>query len=60
MAISIHTQSRVFKRIYWDFLGGPVVNLPANAGDMGSIPALGRFHMPGATKPVRTTTEPML
>ena len=29
------------------FPGGPVVkNLPANAGDMGSIPALGRFHMP--------------
>jgi len=44
----------VFKRIYWDFLGGPVVkNLPANAGDMGSVPALGRFHMPGATKPMR-------
>ena len=29
-----------------DFPGGPVVkNLPANAGDMGSIPSLGRFHM---------------
>ena len=27
--------------------GGPVVkNLPANAGEMGSIPGLGRFHMP--------------
>ena len=27
--------------------GGPEVkNLPANAGDMGSIPGLGRFHMP--------------
>ena len=26
--------------------GGPVVkNLPANAGDTGSIPGLGRFHM---------------
>ena len=25
----------------WDFLGGPVVrNLPANAGNMGSIPGL--------------------
>ena len=31
----------------WYFLGGPVVkNLPANAGDMGLIPGLGRFHMP--------------
>ena len=29
-----------------DFPGGPLVkNLPANAGDMGSIPASGRFHM---------------
>ena len=27
--------------------GGPVVkNLPANAGDMGPIPGLGRSHMP--------------
>ena len=31
---------------YLDFPGGPAVkNLPANAGDMGSIPGLGRFHM---------------
>ena len=30
-----------------DFLGSPVVkNPPANAGDMGLIPGLGRFHMP--------------
>ena len=41
----------------WDFPGGSVVeNLPCNAGDVGSIPGLGRFHMPhptpGATKPV--------
>ena len=29
-----------------DFPGGPVVkNPPANAGDTGSIPGLGRFHM---------------
>ena len=29
------------------FPGGPVVtNLPANAGDQGSISGLGRFHMP--------------
>ena len=32
---------------FWDFLGGPVVkNAPAHAGDMGSIPGLGRFHVP--------------
>ena len=30
-----------------DFADGPVVeNLPANAGDAGWIPGLGRFHMP--------------
>ena len=30
-----------------DFPGGPVVkNLPANAGDMGSIPGPGRSHVP--------------
>ena len=30
-----------------EFPGGSVVkNLPANAGDMGSIPGPGRFHMP--------------
>ena len=29
------------------FPGGLVVkNLPANAGDMGSIPGLGKSHMP--------------
>ena len=36
-----------------DFPGGPVVkNPPANAGDMGLIPGLGRSHVLGATKPV--------
>ena len=33
-----------------DFPGGPVVkNLPANAGDTGSVPALERFHMPSGS-----------
>ena len=33
------------------FPGGTVVkNLPANAGDMGSSPGLGRFHMPRSNK----------
>ena len=36
-----------------DFRGGPVVkSLPTNAGDMGSVPGLGRSHVPWATKPV--------
>ena len=35
------------KIIFSDFPGGPVVkNLPANAGDTGSISGLGKFHMP--------------
>ena len=39
---------------------GPVVkNPPANAGDMGSIPGPGRFHMPWGSK-ARTVTEPVL
>ena len=30
------------------FPGGPVIkNSSVNAGDIGSIPGLGRFHMPG-------------
>ena len=42
------------------FPGGPVVkNLPANAGDTGSIPALGRLHMPpGQLSPYTTAIEP--
>ena len=33
---------------HWDFPGGPVVeNLPASAGDVGSVPGVGRFQMPG-------------
>ena len=32
--------------LYGDFLDDPVVkNPPTNAGDTGSIPVLGRFHM---------------
>ena len=35
------------KKAGMDFPDDPVVgNLPANAGDVGSIPGLGRFHMP--------------
>ena len=40
---TVHTiQHQKNKR---DFPGGPVVNnQPANAGDTGSVPGLGRFH----------------
>ena len=35
------------KMCLWGFPGGAVVeNLPANAGDTGSSPGLGRSHMP--------------
>ena len=35
-----------------DFPGGPVAkNSPATAGDTGSIPGLGRSHMPGTALP---------
>ena len=40
------TKSAQFSNCLEDFLGGPVVKNPsASAGDMGSIPGLGRFHM---------------
>ena len=42
------------------FPGGAVVeNLPANAGDMGSSPGLGRSHVPRSSLgPWATITEP--
>ena len=37
----------VINNAFRDFPGGPVVkSKPANAGDTGSIPGPGRFHMP--------------
>ena len=33
-------------------------NLPANARDIGLLPALGRLHMPQNNYPCATTTEP--
>ena len=42
-----HLYSENYKTLMRDFPGGAVVkNLPANAGDMGSSPGLGRSHMP--------------
>ena len=38
--------SEVKKSVQGDFPGGPMVkNSPANAGNMGWIPVLGRYHM---------------
>ena len=39
--------SRLKEIHMYGFHGGPVAkNPPASAGDTGSIPSLGRFHMP--------------
>ena len=38
------------ERLTWDFPGGTVdKNPPSSAGDMGSIPGPGRFHMAGSS-----------
>jgi len=43
----VRKYSLCLKYLVWDFPGGPVVkNLPANGGDLDSIAAPGRFHMP--------------
>ena len=52
----------ILKFLLWDLPGGPVVkNLPANAGDTGSIPDPARFHRPrcatGQLSPFATTTK---
>ena len=42
-----HALKFKLKKCIGDFPGGTVVkNLPANAGDTGSIPGLGGSHMP--------------
>ena len=42
-----YSDNMSFKRVGEGFPGGAVVeNLPANAGDTGSSPGLGRSHMP--------------
>ena len=47
--ISYRILNKIFdnKKVQRGFPGGAVVeNLPANAGDMGLSPGLGRSHMP--------------
>ena len=40
-------QATLSEKEQQEFPGGPVVqNLPANAGDPGSTPGLGKSHMP--------------
>ena len=45
--IQLYIYLYLFKKVFRGFPGGAVVeNLPANAGDTGSSPDLGRSHMP--------------
>ena len=45
--IILEFSTMVIKKLDWGFPGGAVVeNLPADAGDTGSSPGLGRSHMP--------------
>ena len=46
-------------KVFQDFPSGAVEkHPPANTGDMGSVPGLGRFHMPRSNcSPPATTTE---
>ena len=47
--VVIISQHNINQTIMLDFPGGAVVkNLPANAGDTGTIPDPGRSHMPGS------------
>ena len=47
LSVSLAFYHITLKQNYRDFLHGLVVkNLPCNAGDTGSIPGLGRPHMP--------------
>ena len=45
--LCIYPEKTIIQKDSWGFPGGAVVkNLPANAGDTGSSPGLGRSHMP--------------
>ena len=59
MSIKLHCMTKT--KTKQDSPGGPVAkNPPTNAGDMGSIPAPGRFHLPwGGLSLCATTTEPV-
>ena len=55
-ALTYYPLSR--ERQKWDFPGGTVgKNLPANAGDTGSIPGPGRPHMPCGLRLCAATSE---
>ena len=43
-----HGPCEILRKRYLDFPGDKIrdTNLPANTGDVGSIPGVSRFHMP--------------
>ena len=51
--LGIYTEKTIIQKESWGFPGGAVFeNLPANAGDTGSSPRLGRSRMPQSAGPV--------
>ena len=60
LLIKIYCQLKIVH--FGDLPGGTVVkNPPANAGDTGSIPGLGKIpHATEQLNPCATTTEPVL
>ena len=50
MRASVLVLCSIKTMIPWGFRDGSVVKNPANAGDTGSIPDLGRSHMPRGSK----------
>ena len=61
--LQLHLLNNAIKKKKKDqgFPGGSVVkNPPANAGDTGSVPNLGRSHMPRQLNPCFTIAEPVL
>lgn len=48
-----------FKTNLWDLPGGTVdKNLPANSGDMASVPGPGRFHILRSNQTPAPTADP--
>lgn len=43
-----HGPCEILRKRYLDFPGDAIrdTNLPANAGNVGSVPGVSRFHMP--------------
>ena len=59
--LEIYQENKSLKKLYtWAFPGGPGKNLPANTGDVGSIPSQERFPHASEQLSLHTTTEFLL